>query len=665
MTLVKRRTAVAVLLCVVGLILYSPSLRLGFVWDDNYQIVRNPFLHSDEPVSRVLTSDVWGYMLAGKTGMSNYYRPLQMLTYRWIAEIGGMNPTAFHLASVLLNLLACLAAYLCLWQLTKNFWISGAAALLFALHPIHSEAVLWVAALTELGCALFYFLAFWLFLLSRERPPEDPKRKRLAEPSGARRRWLLVASCACALAALLWKEMALTFAVTVAAYVFFFSPQESWWGKVREAVVASIPFWVVTAIYAGLRVAVLGYFSKVHHPLVMTPTQFFATTAELLAEYWLKLALPLRLNAFHVLHIPHSLFEWRPLLAFAFLLITVAAIAYNARRAPLASFTASWVLITLVPVLNLQGIGQNAFTERYLYIPSLGFVLLLTWLVARGVRSSPERAVRIGSLVALALLTIGCAGEVWARVPAWATDRALYTATAKLSPDAPLILNSLAQIRRDEDGDYDGAERGYKTALAAAKAQGDKDQIANSYVGLAGIASRRGRYEEALQYTYQGFAEGSDLIALHVSQGVLLMQLGRFDLAKQILEETNKIFPYDEVVHNSLGLIAMSQKDYPRAYSEFESAVRIAPNFADGYNNLGRAYSDGGRANDSIACFERAVALAPNNPLFLTNLGVGLARQGRYAEARVQLQRALEIDPNFPGARANLQTLNRVLGQGS
>src|ERR1051326_3858761 len=78
-----RHLLVAVLLATCTVIAYSGSLRNGFVWDDNYQIVKNPFLHSDQPLSKLLFSDVWGYVRGGQEGVSNYYRPMQMLTYRF------------------------------------------------------------------------------------------------------------------------------------------------------------------------------------------------------------------------------------------------------------------------------------------------------------------------------------------------------------------------------------------------------------------------------------------------------------------------------------------------------------------------------------------------------------------------------------------------------
>ena len=166
-TMLQRHVLALALLVILGAVAYSNSLSNQFVHDDNYQIVRNPYLHSDESLTRLLFSNVWGYQTPGRAGTSNYYRPLQMLAYRWIAQAYGVNPSPFHWTNLVLHLLVSSTTYLMFWRLTRNYGISLSGAVLFVLHPIHTEAVDWIASLPELGCALFYFLSFGLFLKSR------------------------------------------------------------------------------------------------------------------------------------------------------------------------------------------------------------------------------------------------------------------------------------------------------------------------------------------------------------------------------------------------------------------------------------------------------------------------------------------------------------------
>ena len=189
-------TVAFIIIAICCALVYSNTLNHEFVWDDNFQIVRNPFLHGDEPLARLFVTDVWGYTHPDQKGTSNYYRPLQMVTYRLIGQVAGLNASAFHAVNLLFHILATLAGYLVVWQLTKIYWVAFAASVLFALHPIHTEAVVWIAALPELGCCLFFFLSFWLFLRAEESSSRQAAR---IHPNATIAGALAIGVCRCAL----------------------------------------------------------------------------------------------------------------------------------------------------------------------------------------------------------------------------------------------------------------------------------------------------------------------------------------------------------------------------------------------------------------------------------------------------------------------------------
>jgi protein O-mannosyl-transferase len=665
MKLVRRHTFVAALLCFVSLLAYWGTLGSGFVWDDNFQIVRNPYLHADYPVTKLLFSDVWGYTRGSQTSTSNYYRPLQMLTYRLTYGAAGLNPAVFHGVNLFLNCLAAIAVYWLLLELTKRQALALTAALLFSVHPIHSEAVIWIAALTELGCALFYFVAFALFLRSENArevtvPETRSKTKKpakvLPDAASTHRKWWLAGAVAAFACSLLWKEMALTFPLIVAAYVWLTSTATNWRRRAADAALRSLPFWGVIAAYIPLRIGVLGYFSKVQHQWSLTPVQFVTNTMVLTSEYFWRMLLPIRLNAFHVFHPVRSISDARLVVAFLFLLCLGAGILFFARRRPLPTFAAVWALITLVPVLNVQGVGENVFAERYLFIPSLGLILLVAWSAAELLRRLAPQTMKIVAAAAVCLIATASIAEIRARVPDWRSDLALYESTLRLSPDAALVHNSLGQIWLD-GGEFDAAEREYTAALRSAEAQQNPTQVASAYLGLASTAWHRGNSERGLQLANAGLKIAPDLASLQIARGILLLQLGRMAESKAELERAVRLSPYDEVVLNALGAIAIAEKNYDAALDYFQRCVSVVPNFASGYNNMGRTYLEMGRLPDAVPRFKRAVELEPDNPTFLTNYGIALSRSGDMANARLALERAIAVDPNNPSARAELSRL--------
>jgi Flp pilus assembly protein TadD len=221
------------------------------------------------------------------------------------------------------------------------------------------------------------------------------------------------------------------------------------------------------------------------------------------------------------------------------------------------------------------------------------------------------------------------------------------------------MLNNLGQELRTS-GELDESSRRYEEALRLSLIEHNKLQAANAYSGLAGIAWQRGDPEKALDLVHRGLEINNTLVTLRVSEGVALVQLGRFEEAKQKLLSALQFFPNDEIVLNALGVIAMNQRDYPVAIHYFTRAVDVLPTFAEAYNNLGQARISAGMVRDAIAPLQRSVELQPANPRFLISYGAGLAKDGRIAEARTQFERALQIDPGNSVAAYNLQIVNRM-----
>jgi protein O-mannosyl-transferase len=655
------------LIAIAGVAAYTGSLRNGFVWDDHYQIVRNPFLHSDQPWRPIFTTDVWAYTRGGQPGTSNYYRPLQMLSYRILAGTSGLNPSVFHGASLILNILAACAAYWLLFLLTQEAWIALCAALLFAVHPVHSETVFWIAALGELGCALFFFLAFGFYVLGfRHAEPVGPAkgRRRKQQENVAHRGVWMVASCICLLISLLWKEMALTLPVVAVWYGVLYPPAAEMPLRKRAmaALTRSAPLWGITVLYLIVRFAVLGRFSAVQHDWPLTPLLYGLTAAKMVATYWAKLVFPAGLNAFHVFHPARSFSDVYALAGFALLIVAAILIVRGARKFPLASFAGGCVFITLIPVLNLRGVGENVFTERYLYIPSLGFCLLGTYLARECLRWIPPKtsvAVAAGMVAVLVVLSVV---EVRARAGDWRDDFTLLSATVRSSPDSAVMRNGLGHVLAEQRHDLDAAQTQYDLALDLARNESppNREQIANALVGLGGVYYWRHDFARSLQYLDEAIATDSTFGSARIARGMDLLALGRLDEAQAALAEAHHVYPNDEVVTNGLGMVALARHDTQAAIERFSEAVHLVPDYADGFLNLGRALLEANRVDDAVPALRRACELAPDNAFSHAFYGNALARAGRYPDARGELERALSIDPAFKWAQDNLDAVNRV-----
>ena len=660
----RQHIVVVVLLSLLGSLAYVSTLQHDFVWDDNFQIVKNPFLHHDEAVIHIFTTDVWGYTKPGQGGVSNYYRPLQMLCYRWISHAVGLDPFFFHLTNVILHVVVTLLCYLICWYLTQELVVAAFGAALFALHPIHTEAVAWIGALPELGCALFMLLSFLLFLMSKV-PGSSATRARgkgspqtWQSPTNHRGLLLWAGSLVSFSISLLWKEMALSLPILVASYQFII-PRRSQRVKERlfAAIQQSFPYIGVVVLYLIWRYQVLGFISRRQQAWELNPIEFTGNGLYLIAKYWMKLILPLQLNSFHVFDPVRFFTDIRILSSIGFLVVIGVFLWKSFRAAPLACFLTSWVFLSLVPVLNITGVGINVFAERYLYIPSFGFCLLLTWLVFKlGRQTKYGRFLAFASLV---LLAIWYGSQGYSRNKVWKNDLTLYSQTVLDSPNSALIRNAYAQVLSSKKKDTEGAEGQYWQAIEIANRRSPKDlqQIANAYGGLGGIYAQRGQYEKALEVVEKGLDTGSYPIETGIGYGLVLMHLGRLQEATSVLQKIHEIYPNDELVLDALGVLALGRQEFNRAIIYFKKAVNLVPDFASARNNLGRTYIEMRRFAEALPHLQKARFISPNDPVISTNLSMVLAGLGRPSEARQHLEHALKIAPDYQAAKSLLEIL--------
>ncbi len=649
---------IALGLAVLVVVAYGNSADNGFVWDDHQQIVLNPSVRADAPLGAIFTSDV--RFTAHTQGLQGKdYRPLQMLTYRLLFGAFGADASIFHATSIGFAVACALAAFAVLWRLTGRWKLASAAAALFAVQPVHAEAVDWIVCLDDLGFALFVLLAFFWFLGSREN---------VQAGGGRRMRWVPAALSWVAFGvALLWKETAIIFPVVVASYV-----------RVRAALLRSAPYWVVLGGYLALRVAMLGGLSAGVRDWELTPVQFALSGLWLMVSYWAKLALPVHLNAYYVFTPVRSVTDVRGMAAVVVVLAVAAAVVFLLRgasaeneatqreRSPrrLAVFAAVWVVLWLLPAMNLSALGRNAFTERYLYVASAGFCLLVVLGAAWALERLPVGLRTPVGAVVLAVVVVGYTAETMARNPDWKDDATLFGVTLEASPDAPFVRNMVAAAESADPAESAEAERNYVASIAAATGETPVDRLdaVVAYQGLASVYADRGQFAHALQTLDAASRIDPDDADTDGEKGMILAHAGRGLEAEPLLRHALAEKPDNENVLSALGLVARDDLHDPaQAATFFLRALAVHPaedDFAASqHNNLGAAYADAGKDAEAIREIQEAVRILPNDPEFHVNLATAYAAAGRYEEARGEAETAMKLAPNDPAPREILQKL--------
>src|SRR5882757_6136274 len=322
-----RMTAViaAVLLCVLAVAAYANSINNGFVWDDHEQVVMNSSLRPGAPFLRLATTSVWGATRAEARERSNYYRPLQLVTYHLTANVFGFDARAFHSVNLTFHVIVILVAFAAFYALTSRMGLAFSAAALLAVHPIHTEAVDWIAALPDIGCTASFLLAFLFFVLACRQIPQPQPIK----PWRRVHLFFLAVSCTAFVAALLWKESAVVFPLIVMAYVFCLGEDAGPASRARDALKLSFPYWCILGFYCLLRLSVLGFIAIRQRNWILSHFEFSLTELNLVSTYCWKLLVPIHFNAFYVFVPVRTLQDPRAITAILFLIISSAAIVYG------------------------------------------------------------------------------------------------------------------------------------------------------------------------------------------------------------------------------------------------------------------------------------------------------------------------------------------------
>jgi tetratricopeptide (TPR) repeat protein len=524
-----------------------------------------------------------------------------------IYHIFGLEPWGFHLVSILLHAGVSVVVFLLLSRLYREYRPSTPfsylpafiAALLFATDPIHTEAVTWISALTEVAFTFFCLLSFYLYLRSKGGFDGD---------------YLL--SVVSFLFAAFFKETALALPMIIVVYDYVFRKKEN---HLRDYLKMYIPYIAVVAVYLILRFHAIGAFSPLKRHMELSTYQYMINVFPLFAQYLGKLVLPLNLNAFHVLHPIASLPEPKGILSLIIIVAFVAFAIIVSKKNKLAFFSLFFVVIPLLPVLYIPGLGENTFAERYLYLPSFGFVMLLGLLISRVRGNSAGRADGV-ILLSIVLIGLYSAGTFY-RNTVWKDDYTLFSDTVKKAPDSASVRYSLGTTLLYK-GNVDEAIENFRTAEKLAP----NDALAYYNLGVAYYS--KGLKEESIEQLQAAVKMKPDFAKAHYNLGIAYSSEGRTD----------------------------------EAIEQFKTAVKLRPDYVKAYDNLGKAYYSKGLTEEAIKQLETAVKLRPDSANICYNLGVAYNSAGLTDEAIEQFETVVKLNPNFAEAHYDLATLYKKRG---
>ncbi|XP_061389627.1 protein O-mannosyl-transferase Tmtc3 [Musca vetustissima] len=703
------------LLSIVGLCLvcYYNSTQCGLVFDDISAIRDNKDLRPTSPLRQIFLNDFWGTPMR-KEHSHKSYRPLTVLTFRFNYWLHELQPYGYHAVNILLHIAVCLiwrrVSRLLLMQCTQRQQFaqntSFISSLLFAVHPIHSEAVTGVVGRAELLSSIFFLLAFLCYAKAVKNPVQSPSSKLqksvklLNKCSTTQWPMLFLNFSLCLLASMLCKEQGITIAGICVTYELFvvqrIHPLQLWSTLLNlfeerssasssssasptnkaatsttafnsgslspplppitwsSALLKRLTFLVsITLCLLVGRVYVMGsqlpVFTRFDNPASAAdaPVRQLTYSYLIYLNSWLLLfpcdlccdwtmgTVPL-IEGFGDIRNVATLITFASLAA----LIWTACRSKSLQHSRMLIMCLAWIILPFLPASNLFFPVGFVVAERILYMPSMGFCLLIAYGYERIKESlvetkSPQRWQFIWKLSLVALLLTHSA-KTYQRNKDWINEYSLFMSGVHVNDRNAKLFNNVGHALENE-----------------------------------------GRFQEALLYFQQAVHIQPDDIGAHINVGRTYNNLKMYDEAEKAYLKAKSLFPrikpgesyqariapnHLNVFINLANLIARNQTRLEEADFLYRQAISMRADYVQAYINRGDILMKLNRTLQAQEVYEKALLYDSENADIYYNLGVVFLEQGKSAQANVYFNKALELYPEHEQALLNSAILLQEMG---
>ena len=609
--------SLSIVLAIGAFLFYTPSLSYEYVLDDAIVIAENSFTQN----GWAGIPDIWAYDtfrgFFGEEGKAQLveggrYRPMSLTFFAIEGSLFGFSPFVGHLFNIFWYAVLAALIYLCLYSFLRKHKfqkeIALAVTLMFIVHPVHSEVVANIKGRDEIFAMLGAVGALWVSLRHQSI-----------------RSWVL--AFAFMMFGIFSKEHVAVMVVLIPLSLYY-QRVPKWW-------FSALPPLAAVGFYLVVRQQVIGGLFSGETPMELMNNPFmrwngsgydvlgfwerWPTVFSVLPEYLRLLLWPYPLTHDYYPHTFEVLAGWNPKAVMSILLFTglsVWAIVQLPKR-KIWSWGWLWFLIALFPMSNILLNVGTFCSERFLFLPSLGGLMILCVLIFQWIPNRP-------AWILTALFSLTYVLLLQQRLPDWQSNFSLFTHDVEVSALSAKANNSAGGAYNDRAG---AALTEEEQVSWARKSKPHLEEAArlhptykNAYLQLGNSFFYLKEYEQAIrQYEYcleldPDYKDGLKNLFLAYRQAGKYMGEQKNDLtaAIQYLDKAYRLRPTDYETLRLLGVAHGLSKNSSQAISFFKKALERRPNDAQAYYNLGASYLQVGKVDSGQLYLEEARLLDPS-----------------------------------------------------
>jgi protein O-mannosyl-transferase len=563
-------------------------------YDDQIYVYGNPNIQAGMTLKAVK----WAF---STISCASIWHPLTWLSHILDWQLYGPHAGGHHLTNLIFHVANTLLIFLVLKKMTNAIWQSAFVAALFALHPLHVESVAWVSERKDVLSTFFWLLTMCAYL------------RYVKQPNTAR---YLLTLLIFALG-LMAKSMLVTLPFVLLLLDYWplnrFSPgrkKSDAKHSLTYLLVEKVPLFVM--VFASCIVTFIAQErGGVVKNLAGLALKFRICNALIsYVKYICKMFRPARLAFFYPHPGENVSILYAVISAVLLLAVTILVLRFakNHRYLVTGWF---WYLGTLVPVIGLVQVGDQAMADRYSYITLTGLFIIIAWGLPDLLANWPHRktVLRVSSLLVLTALAV-CS---YFQQRYWRDSMALCQHALKVTDD-----------------NY------------------------QAHFGMTEMLLKQGRLEEAVRHNTEAVRINPDFVGAINGLGVAYYKMGRIDEAVDYYKRALEIEPCNVEVCSNFGMALAAEGKFDEAVSLYNKALQIAPDSINTHLNLGFALTACGKFAEAAKEYEEVLLIQPQNAVAHNDFGVVFYRQGNFDQAIEHFSQAVQINPQYTDAKNNL-----------
>jgi len=589
----QKKFVLILLSCILTLIVFYGVLDFGWLNYDDPALVQQNELVKElnlNSVKRIFTEDE----------IVGAYTPITIISFALDHQIWENDPFGYHLGNLLLHLINTVLVFLFVFRLSRDLIVSTISTLLFAIHPMHAESVAWISARKDLLSGLFYIggMLAYLHYLDKEK----------------RRIFLLFLVYALAILAMLAKPMAVSFPIALIIIEVFRKKHFHFKYLIDKSLLFIIALLIgIFAVPAQQKAGAMLDVSQFE----FHKTIFFGSYNLLI--YLAKFLIPYGLSPFHPYPFDHvDDMSW--FLYFSGVLVLLLSLALFIFRSKIPQWVFLSLLLFLVmilPVLQILPFSNTLYAERFTYLPYIGLAILFGSIVSSMMERS--KLIRLTALI-ICVLIIGTFTIITHSYKNnWLNSNVMWSAALEQYPDDITALNNRADhlisianyelaetdlnksielrvnnpkafylrgILNDKIGNYRESYNDYSRSIELDSTD------TKTYLNRAIIAGRDfNDFKQAILDLNRAIEINPEYHKAWINRGVIQEQLINYRKAQSDYESALKLAPNQPVYHKYLGSVMLLQQDHDNAITSFTSAIQLNPDYAEAYYLRSIAYS--------------------------------------------------------------------------